>query len=265
MLHEQGKPTPPVVLMPMGAQERLGHNYQVMTVKYMRPLVEHGRCVPLLAPTCFGLDMVEAYLDQVDGVYLTGAGTNLNPALYGEANLTPHKAQDPERDAFDIAVTRSALRRGLPFLGICRGLQELNVALGGSLHQQLYNMPGLLEHRENSEASVEDQYGPSHSVRLVPGTWLAQLLQTEELNVNSLHGQGLNRLGRGLEPLAHAPDGLVEAAHVPGVEQFTLAVQWHPEWRAASNPASVRIFEAFGQACHAFHLERCAAAAAVYA
>ena len=265
MMHEQGKPSLPVVLMPMGAQERQGHDYQVMTIKYIRPLVEHAHCVPLLAPTCFGIDLVDAYLDMVDGVYLTGASTNLNPALYGEINRTPHKAQDPDRDRFDIAVVQRALRRGLPLLGICRGLQELNVALGGNLHQQLYTMPGMLEHRENTEAPVADQYGPSHKVRLVPGTWLADLLQVDELSVNSLHGQGLRRLGQGLEPLAHAPDGMVEAAHVPDVEQFTLAVQWHPEWQASSNQASVRIFEAFGHACQVFRQGRRVGATAAYA
>lgn len=239
----------PVVLMSMGAQERKGHDYQVMTNKYIRPLVEHSQCVPVLVPTCFGVEDIKHYLSMVDGVYLTGAGSNINPAHYGQENQTPEKVQDLGRDGFDLELIRIALEMGLPFFGICRGMQELNVAFGGDIHQKLYAVPGMLDHRENSEAPVAEQYADVHKVRLVPNTWFADLLQKEEISVNSLHGQGLNRLGLGVQALAHASDGLVEAVHLPGLEQFTLAVQWHPEWMAAKNPHSRRMFEAFGQAC----------------
>ena len=125
----------PVVLMTMGAQARSGHAYQVMTHKYITPLVELSGCVPLLVPTCCGTADLEQYLDLVDGVYLSGAGSNIDPALYGQENLTPEKAQDRDRDLFDIALVRAALDRGLPLLGICRGMQEINVALGGDIDQ----------------------------------------------------------------------------------------------------------------------------------
>jgi putative glutamine amidotransferase len=239
----------PVVLMSMGAQERKGHDYQVMTNKYIRPLVEHAKCMPILAPTCFGIEDIKHYLSLVDGIYLTGAGSNINPAHYGQENVTPEKIQDLGRDEFDLALIRIALDMGLPFFGICRGMQELNVAFGGDMHQKLYAIPGMLEHRENADAPVADQYADVHKVRLVPNTWFADLLQKDEIAVNSLHGQGLNKLGEGVQALAHASDGLVEAVHLPGIEQFTLAVQWHPEWMAAKNPHSRRMFEAFGAAC----------------
>ena len=241
----------PVVLMSMGAQERKGHDYQVMTKKYMSPLVELAGCVPLLAPTCFGTDDLEQYLSMVDGVYLTGAGSNIDPALYGQENLTPNKAQDQDRDNFDLPLIRAALAMGLPLFGICRGMQEMNVALGGDMHQKLYEIEGINDHREDDTTPPAEQYADIHSVRLVPNTWLAALMGQVEIPVNSLHGQGIKTLGKGLQPLAHAEDGLIEAFHLPEAAQFTLGVQWHPEWQAAQNPHSVRIFQAFGEACRA--------------
>jgi putative glutamine amidotransferase len=239
----------PVVLMSMGAQERSGHEYQVMTKKYMRPLVEHSGCAPVLAPTCFGIDDLKLYLSMVDGVYLTGAGSNIDPTLYGQENLTPEKAQDQDRDRFDLPLIHAALAMGLPLFGICRGMQELNVALGGDMHQKLYTIPTMREHREDYSASVAHQYADVHKVRMVPDTWFAKLMQQEEIPVNSLHGQGIKTLGKGLQALAHAEDGLIEAIYLPEQEQFTLGVQWHPEWQAAQNPFSIRMFEAFGEAC----------------
>jgi len=245
-LHPQRKP---VVLMSMGAQVRAGHDYQVMTNKYMRPLLEHAQCLPILAPTCFGIDDIAHYLSMVDGIYLTGAGSNIDPIHYHEVNKTPEKGQDPQRDQFDLALIKAALKLGLPFFGICRGMQELNVALGGSLHQQLYLQSDALEHREDASAPIEQQYGSAHSVQLRADTWFAKLMQVDEFQVNSLHGQGLHRLGEGVEVLATSSDGAIEAIHLPEYSQFSLAVQWHPEWQAASNPYSIRMFQAFGDAC----------------
>ncbi|MHA6491681.1 gamma-glutamyl-gamma-aminobutyrate hydrolase family protein [Pseudomonas borbori] len=248
--HNAGKATrKPVVLMSMGAQERKGHDYQVMTHKYIVPLVEISNCLPLLAPTCCGVDDLDHYLDMVDGVYLTGAGSNIDPTLYGQPNMTPDKGQDRDRDLFDLPLIRAAIKRGLPIFGICRGMQEINVALGGTIHQKLYALPDFNDHRENTDDPVDVQYGPRHSVRLLPDSWLARRMGKDEIIVNSLHGQGIDRLGEGLQALAHAEDGLIEAIHAPALGQFMLAVQWHPEWRAAENPDSVAIFQAFGDAC----------------
>jgi putative glutamine amidotransferase len=246
----------PVVLMSMGLQHRNDHDYQVMTHKYMRPLVEVSGCIPLLIPSCFGTDDVAQYLSMVDGIYLSGASSNIDPILYGQENLTPHKQQDRGRDLVDLEIIRQGLARGLPFLGVCRGMQELNVALGGDLLQVLHELPGTNDHREIPDAPPEVQYGPSHSVRMLPGTWFADLMRDPVMPVNSLHGQGLGRLGAGVEPLALADDGVIEAVHLPGQGQFTLGVQWHPEWEAASNPYSVSIFKSFGNACRQFQAAR---------
>ncbi|MCO6058094.1 gamma-glutamyl-gamma-aminobutyrate hydrolase family protein [Pseudomonas sp. MOB-449] len=239
----------PVVLMSMGAQERKGHDYQVMTHKYIVPLVDISECVPVLVPTCCGTEDLEQYLDMADGVYLTGAGSNIDPTLYGQENLTPEKGQDKDRDLFDLPLIHAAIKRGLPIFGICRGMQEINVALGGDMYQKVYAEPGFNDHRENTEDPVDVQYAPAHSVRVQQNSWLHQVLGTDEIRVNSLHGQGLKTLGKGIEAIARAEDGLVEAIHAPSLSPFLFAVQWHPEWQAAKNPDSVKIFEAFGEAC----------------
>lgn len=247
----------PVVLMTMGAQPRNGHAYQVMTHKYIMPLVEISDCVPLLVPTCCSTADLQQYLDLADGVYLSGAGSNIDPGLYGQENLTPEKQQDRDRDLFDLSLINAAIAQGLPILGICRGMQEINVALGGDIHQKVYNEPGYDDHREDADDPVDEQYGPSHQIELLPGSWFAELMGAERIAVNSLHGQGIDRLGSGLEPLAHAEDGLIEALHAPTLAPFLLAVQWHPEWKANENPHSIKIFQAFGDACR----QRCGLAA----
>ncbi len=242
----------PVVLMSMGSQERNGHDYQVMTVKYIKPLVEHAGCVPLMAPSCFGPDDIEQYLSMVDGIYLTGAGSNIDPALYGQENLTPEKPQDRDRDLFDLPLIHAALKKGLPIFAICRGMQEINVALGGDLHQKLYAVPTKNDHREDSKESVEEQYADVHAVRFGKDSWIAKLLGKEEIAVNSLHGQAIKNLGKGVRVIGRAEDTAIEAIDLPDYPQFTLGVQWHPEWKAAQNPNSIKIFRAFGDACRHF-------------
>jgi len=137
----------------------------------------------------------------------------------------------------------------VPLLGVCRGFQEINVALGGTLHQRVHEVPGLNDHREPKTASYEVQYAPSHPLRLAPGSAFADWAGGTEVMVNSLHGQGINRLAPGLEALGHAPDGLVEAVAVKGARTFAYAVQFHPEWRCWETPFYGAIFDAFGKAC----------------
>ena len=203
----------PVILMSMGSQSRSGHDYQVMTNKYINPIVQIADCVPILVPTAYGPINIDQYLDMADGVYITGAATNIDPALYGQDNKTPEKPMDRTRDLFDIPLILAALERGLPLFGVCRGMQELNVALGGDLHQKVYTLPGMRDHRENPQADVPGQYADVHEVRPIPGSWYAELMQVESFQVNSLHGQGLNKLGKGIEPAAYSEDGLVEVVH----------------------------------------------------
>ena len=156
---------------------------------------------------------------------------------------------DPDRDRTTLPLIRAALAAGVPVLGICRGFQELNVALGGSLHQKLHEVEGYIEHREDPSAPVEVQYAPSHAMRVQPGGVLAGLGLPAEFEVNSIHTQGVDQLAPGLRAEAIAPDGLVEAVSVKDGKAFALAVQWHPEWQVSSNPIYLAIFQAFGDAC----------------
>lgn len=247
----------PVVLITMGDRELSGLNYQVLGQKYSDPIVRFSECVPVLVPTCYGADDLDRYLDMADGVYLSGASTNIDPSLYGETWETPDLAQDPQRDRFNSALIPKAMERGLPFLGVCRGHQELNISRGGNLYQKVHETEGKMDHREKgSDIPLDEMYGPHHPVNLVPDTWFAKALGQTEFMVNSLHGQGIKQLGKGLTPLAHAPDGLIEAMYCSDVSHFTLSLQWHPEWKTHNNPLWIKIFQMYGDACREFAAQR---------
>jgi putative glutamine amidotransferase len=214
--------------------------------------------LPLLIPVTEPPPDIAALLVRLDGLLFTGAPSNVSPTLYGGPAPRPGTRQDPARDATGLALLKAAIDAGLPTLCICRGFQELNVVLGGTLAPHVHETPGRLDHREKPDAPPAEQYGPAHAVTLAPGGILAGLLapppdggkesKSAEVTVNSLHHQGIARLAPGLLAEAHAPDGLVEAASLPGARGFLLGVQWHPEWAAAHDPVSRAIFQAFRQA-----------------
>jgi putative glutamine amidotransferase len=247
--------SPPLVLMPTCQRFLGGHPYQVLGEKYAEAVRLAG-CLPLASPGA-GPHEMEALLSMADGLLLTGSPSNVHPQRYGQGLGLGEPQFDAGRDAFTLALIPRALAMGLPVLGICRGFQEANVALGGSLHQALHRVPGLQDHRGaqgRSEASAEEVYGPAHEVSVQAGGVLAHVLgQAREpdlrLVVNSVHGQGVCALAAGLQVEALAPDGLVEAFSWPQGQGFNLFVQWHPEWQAQNCAASVRLFEAFGGAC----------------
>ncbi len=190
-------------------------------------------------------------LDTVDGLFLTGATSNVAPAEYGAALEDPSSAADHARDHVSLALVRAAVRRGTPVLGVCRGFQEINVALGGTLHQAVHGVPGMADHRERDGDPLAVQYGPAHDVALVPGGLLHRLHGGATAQVNSVHGQGAARLAPGLIVEAIAPDGLIEAFRGEGAT-FLLGVQWHPEWMFRDNALSTAIFAAFGRAALAW-------------
>ena len=195
--------------------------------------------LPLLIP----VDDAEPgeILSRLDGLLVPGSPSNIEPWRYGGTDPRPGMLSDPARDAASLALIRAAIDKGKPLLAICRGLQELNVALGGSLHQHVHELPGRLDHREDEHAALEVQYGPAHAVRFAPAGLLAEVSGSEGAMVNSLHHQGIDRLGAGLVVEATAPDGQIEAVSLPG-HGFVLGVQWHPEWRWAENPLSRAMF-----------------------
>jgi putative glutamine amidotransferase len=240
----------PIVIVPACSRDIGLHPYHAVQAKYIEAVVLGGQCMPLIVPALgAGLEL-ETVLATADGILLTGAASNVHPSHYAQSIRDPSLPQDAARDATTLPLVRAALKRGIPIFAICRGFQEMNVALGGTLHQAVQEVPGMLDHRENPDDPLATQYGPAHAVHLAPGGLLASILGSgSDITVNSLHGQGVDRLAPGLQVEATSEDGLAEAFSAPSASAFALGVQWHPEWQLASNPASMRLFGAFGQAC----------------
>jgi putative glutamine amidotransferase len=208
-------------------------------------------CQPLVVPAAEP-DELDALLDIAHGVMLTGSPSNVHPSHFAQAVADPGLPLDPARDAWTLPLVPRVLARGMPLLGICRGAQEINVALGGTLHQEVHAVGVYEDHRSNDDDPVDIQYAARHPVRLTPGALLASIMGCETIDVNSLHGQAVDRLAAGLHVEAVAPDGLIEAFSKPSAPGFNLCVQWHPEWQAARNPDSLKLFRAFGQACRRY-------------
>lgn len=225
--------------------ERLLH---ATPARYAEALVGGSNAVPIMIPPMGETQL--ALLDRIDGLLVPGSPSNVHPSHYGtDDSLTPDR-HDPDRDATTLPLIRAAIARGLPVLAICRGIQELNVALGGTLSQNIHDLPGRRDHRANGEGSLERAYGPKHTVSVTGA--LARIVGAETIMVNSLHGQAIDRPGEGLVIEATAEDGTIEAVSAPNAPGFVLGLQWHPEWRWAEHPASVAIFHAFGEACRAW-------------
>jgi len=193
-------------------------------------------------------------LAHLDGLLLTGGYSNILPHLYGQESQEAEESclRDPERDASNLQLIELAIEMGMPIFGICRGLQELNVALGGTLFQKVHETPGKMDHREDKEGTLDEQYGPAHPITLTRGGLLAQISGVDEAVVNSVHGQGIDKLAPRLRAEAVAPDGLIEAVSLPDAKAFTLAVQFHPEWKPAQNPFAMSILKGFGDACRRY-------------
>jgi putative glutamine amidotransferase len=172
----------------------------------------------------------------------------VHPQEYGEDETEAHGCFDRSRDAITLPLVRACVERGQPFLGICRGFQEVNVAMGGTLHPEIRDLPGRMNHRMPPDGTLEEKFALRHTVRFTPGGVFHRLMGAEEVMTNSLHGQGINRPGPRIVVDGIAPDGTAEALHVRDAPGFTLSVQWHPEWNASDDPVSRPLFTAFGAA-----------------
>jgi putative glutamine amidotransferase len=213
--------------------------------EYVVAIRDGANALPLLIPSTDTPLNIADVLGSVDGLLFTGAPSNVGPSHYG-AIPRPGTKLDEVRDATTLPLLRAAIAAGMPLLAICRGFQELNVALGGSLNQHLHELPGRLDHREPRDAPPEVEYAPAHGVTFAPGGVLARLSGMTGAMVNSLHHQGVDRLAPGLLTEAHAPDGQIEAVSLGEAKGFLLGVQWHPEWAFSGTPLSRAIFQAFG-------------------
>jgi putative glutamine amidotransferase len=246
------KPPPCMVWLPADHRLMGDHGHQMPFLllgdKYARAVKVGAQAQPVMFPLADAAQIPDL-LPMVDGVMLTGSPSNVHPSHFDEDVADPSLPLDPVRDSLTLALVKACVHEGVPLLGVCRGFQEINVALGGTLHQRVHEVPGLMDHREPKTAPFEEQYAPRHAIRLAPGSVFETWAGGPETLVNSLHGQGINRLASGLEAMAHAPDGVVEAFAVKGARTFAYAVQFHPEWRCWETPFYAAIFEAFGHAC----------------
>jgi putative glutamine amidotransferase len=223
-----------------------GYTFDAVSRQYSTAVAQVADCQPLLIPLDTSLIDMPAILDVADGILLSGSPSNVHPSRYSdEAPFLPDKL-DPARDAVTLPLIRTAKEEKVPLFAICRGVQEVNVALGGTLHQAVQTVPGKMDHRYPENVPLEERWIAAHPVT-VKGR-LRQWLGHDEVMVNSLHGQGIKTLAPGLTPEAWAPDGVIEAVQGPQEHPFMLGVQWHPEWKAPSNPFSVELFRRFGQA-----------------
>lgn len=230
------------------------HYFHCVGEKYIQAVAAGAAAIPVLIPSLGAALDPREWLESCDAILLTGSASNVEPHRYNGPSSEAGTLHDAERDATTLPLIPRVVQAGMPLLAICRGFQEMNVAFGGTLWQKLHQVPGYADHREDLQAPLDEQYGPAHQVELVDGGVLRQLAGDSRLTVNSLHSQGVQTLGAGLEIEARAPDGVIEAFRVGNAPGFALAVQWHPEWQFQDNPFSRALFAAFGKAAREYAL-----------
>ena len=243
----------PLIGIPSCLRSINERNFHTVNERYPNAVIDAVGGLPLLIPAIGPKTDCGAVLDRLDGLLLTGSPSNVEPFHYGGPPSREGTLHDPDRDATTLPLIREAVRRDMPVLAICRGIQELNVALGGTLHQRIFEMPERFNHKRRQRPMTipeSERYGPAHGVALTPGGLLAGVAGTTEIMVNSLHGQGIDHPAPDVVVEAVAPDGQIEAISLPSA-RFVVGVQWHPEYKPLENPFSRALFEAFAQACHA--------------
>ncbi|MGI9261267.1 MAG: gamma-glutamyl-gamma-aminobutyrate hydrolase family protein [Woeseiaceae bacterium] len=228
------------------------HPFHMVGEKYLAAVRDGAEGLPFIVPALGNSIDTDAILSRIDGLLLTGSPSNVEPHHYEGEPSRPGTMHDVHRDETTLPLIQRALDIGMPVFAICRGYQELNVVLGGSLHQHVEEQEGYRDHRENKEDPLDVQYGPAHELHLVEGGLLHGLTGSMTVMVNSVHSQGISRLADGVTVEAVADDGLIEAFVVDGIQGFCLAVQWHPEWKVTEDEFSMAMFKTFGDACREY-------------
>jgi putative glutamine amidotransferase len=224
--------------------------------QYLEAAITAAGVFPVLVPSLGARLDLDRLLDSVDGVMMTGSKSNVHPSLYGGDASEANGPYDPARDATTLPLIRRAVERGVPLLAICRGIQEFNVALGGTLATEIQERAGSLDHRAPPSDNQDHRFAIRQKVSIKPGSCLAGVFGPGEIMVNSVHRQAVDRLGPRLQVEAVADDGTVEAVSVKDAPAFAVGVQWHPEYWVKSDGNSARIFHAFGEAARAYALAR---------
>lgn len=215
-------------------------------------VAEVSGAVPMIVPSCPSLIDVEDLLASCHGFLFTGGRPNVHPEEYGEPETEAHGAFDRSRDRVALPLIRACVERGLPILGVCRGFQEVNVAMGGTLYPEIRDLPGRMNHRMPPDGTLEEKFELRHTVTFSENGPFHQLLGAQEVMTNTLHGQGIKEAGERVVIDGFAPDGTPEAIYIKDAPGFSLSVQWHPEYRAGEDPVSRPLFEAFGEAAKAW-------------
>ena len=260
MLHPRKGPTTimlqPLVAVSTDVRQFDNYTWHAAPKQYLEAAISSAGVFPLLVPS-FGdrLDLDEL-LGRVDGVMVTGSKSNVHPSLYGGDASEANGPYDPDRDATTLPLIRKAIEFGVPLLAICRGIQELNVALGGTLAGEIQEREGALDHRAPVSDIQDERFAIRQNVSIKPGSCLAGVFGAGEIKVNSVHRQAVDRLGSRLQVEAVAEDGTVEAVSVKDARAFAVGVQWHPEYWVHSDGNSAKIFRAFGDAARAHALSR---------
>ncbi len=224
-----------------------GQPFHSVGDKYVRAVAVGAEAMPVTIPALADITDWDGLLDRLDGLLITGSPSNVEPHHYGGPAFAAEINRDPARDATTLPLIEKALNRGTPILAICRGLQELNVVLGGSLHQFVHKVDGRDNHLASADLPVDERFDLFHDVHIEPGGLLAGLLEKGTVPVNSIHNQGIDQPAESLVIEAVAPDGQIEAVRVTGIPGFALAVQWHPEFAVTTDPVSEAIFAGFGR------------------
>lgn len=238
----------PLVAITSDVRDFDNYTWHAVPEPYLKAAVKGAGVLPLIVPS-FGDQLdIDRLMNSVDGLLVTGSKSNVHPELYGDAPSAAHEPYDTARDSTTLPMIRAAIERGLPLLAICRGIQELNVALNGTLATEIQEREGIADHRAAMVDDQDTRFAIHQPIRVEPGSCLAKILGDEAVKVNSLHRQAIETLSPNLVVEATAEDGTVEAVSVRGAKAFAIGVQWHPEYWFDSDPASARIFQAFGDA-----------------
>jgi len=246
----------PVVLVSSDFKEFDGYRWHCVPNQYAEAALYGAGCLPLVLPALGAALDLDTVLSRVDGVVLTGSRSNVHPERYGATPAPAYEPYDPARDATTLPLIERTLAHGIPLLAICRGFQELNVALGGTLATEIQEEPGRMDHRAPVSDDQRERFAIRHPIRIEPNSCLGRIMDADEIAVNSLHRQGIQVLSPRLIVEGQAPDGTIEAVRVGDAKGFAVGVQWHPEYWVKSDAPSRKLFEAFGEAARARALAR---------
>ncbi|MBK3745962.1 gamma-glutamyl-gamma-aminobutyrate hydrolase family protein, partial [Paraburkholderia aspalathi] len=246
----------PLIAVPTDVKPFENYLWHAAPQQYLAAAVDVAGVTPLLVPSMGPQMDIETILASVDGVLITGSKSNVHPALYGAEPDTAYEPYDLARDATSLPLIRGAIDKGIPLLAICRGIQELNVALGGTLATEIQELTGRMDHRAPQSEDQEERFAIQHPIHIKEGSCLANILETNSVNVNSVHRQAIDRPASRLSIEATAEDGTIEAVSVRDAKGFVVGVQWHPEYWVKTDAPSAKIFAAFGDAVRAHNQAR---------